>query len=60
MTKTLFNFRVERKDLERLKVQALAEGYSTLSSYIRSRLFGLSTDLKLNKILEILKNGQKT
>ena len=55
MVKKLFNFRLDKNQHERLRAQALAEGHTTISSYIRFKLFsGLSIDEKLNQILEIL------
>jgi uncharacterized protein (DUF1778 family) len=54
--------RVDLEEKERLEKLAKIEGCSTLTDFCRQRLFqSLSTDIKLNKILELLntKGGKR-
>ena len=56
----LKQFRLTPLQLKRLEVLAKNSGFNTISSYIRHRLFNdLSFDLKLNKILELIKKDEK-
>jgi len=60
MVKILFNFRLEKREIERMRSMALAEGYSTLSAYVRSKLFSSpSIEIKVNEILNKLNEIQK-
>jgi len=56
---TLVNFRLDRNQLERLKMLASTEGHNTVSQYIRSKLLNPSIEDKLNQILNILQKQQK-
>lgn len=60
MPRKLFNMRLSENEMKMLKDLAFAEGYSTLSGWVRAKLFsGLSIDMKLNEILETLKENKK-
>lgn len=48
------------EEMNRLKVLSRAEGFATLSNFVRNRLFqSLSVDLKLNNILSLLQEKNK-
>ena len=60
-TTRVIKFRVSTKQREILSNLAEAEGYTTLSDYIRNRVFDqdLATHCKLNEILSLLKLNER-
>lgn len=54
----LFQMRIDKVQYERLLALSSAEGYTTISQYIRSKLFDLSTEAKLNRILNLLEKNK--
>ena len=56
-----FRMRLTKNQKIRLIAMADAAGFKTISSYVRFILFNPTFDLKLNRILEIVKElGEKT
>lgn len=56
-TSYMLRIRLTEDQRERLEQLAKMDGSNTLSGYCRKKLFeSLSTELKLNKILELLDN----
>lgn len=51
--------RMTKNQKERLMFLANAAGFKTLSGYIRHMIFNQNLDLKLNKILDSLKDLKK-
>lgn len=51
--------RLAKNQKDRLKILAEGAGFKTLSNYIRFMLLNPSIDMKLNRILEIVKDLQK-
>jgi len=59
-TTYMLRLRLTEEQRERLEQLAHADGEVTLSSYCRKKLFeSLSTEIKLNKILELLDKNKK-
>ncbi|MFH1327045.1 MAG: hypothetical protein ABIH59_02880 [archaeon] len=50
-----FNIRLTKNQKIRLKVLADAAGFNTVSSYVRFMLFNPALDMKIDKILEIVR-----
>lgn len=62
MTKSNYMLRIRLTEEQRKRLEELshADGEVTLSSYCRKKLFeSLSTEIKLNKILEMLNKSKK-
>ncbi len=53
-----FHLRLTKEQKERLVVLSEAAGFATMSEYLRFMLFNPSIDMKLNRILEIVKELQ--
>ncbi|MBU0894562.1 MAG: hypothetical protein KKF48_02910 [Nanoarchaeota archaeon] len=51
--------RLTKTQGERLKILAEGAGFNTVSSYVRFMLFNPTFEMKLNRILEILKELKK-
>ena len=51
--------RLTKDQKERLRALAKGVGFSTISGYVRFMLFNPSFDMKLNRILEIIKDLQE-
>jgi len=52
---SILQVRLTKNQRERLKILADGAGFNTVSSYVRFRFFNPSFDMKLDRILEILK-----
>ena len=62
MTSTTYMLRIRLTEEQRKRLDELAkaDGEVTLSSYCRKKLFeSLSTEIKLNRILELLNKNKK-
>lgn len=56
----MLRIRLTEEQRQRLEQLAKADGDVTLSNYCRKKIFeNLSTELKLNKILELLDKSKK-
>lgn len=55
----LFQMRIDKVQYERLVALASAEGYTTISQYIRSKILEPSVEGKLNRILNMLEQNKK-
>jgi hypothetical protein len=52
----LLQIKLSKSQIEALRIRAAAEGFKTISSFVRTRCFdSVSQEVKLNKILELLK-----
>ncbi len=51
--------RIDTVQHKRLEALASAEGFTTISSYIRSKIFEPSVESKLNSIINLLKEKNK-
>jgi predicted DNA-binding protein len=51
--------RLTKEQKERLIALAKGSGFNTISSYVRFMIFNPSFDMKLNRILEIVKDLEK-
>lgn len=52
----MLQIKLSRSQIENLRVMAAAQGFKTVSSFVRTRCFdNVSQEVKLNKILELLK-----
>lgn len=59
-TTCAFQLRLTEEERRRLEELSRADGEATLSSFARKRLFAsLSTELKLNHILELLEKNKE-
>jgi len=56
---SILQVRLTKNQRERLEILADGAGFNTVSSYVRFMLFNPSLDMKLDKILEILKKLKK-
>ena len=54
-----FRIRLTKNQKIRLKAMTDAAGFKTISSYVRFILFNPTFDMKLNRILEIVKDLQE-
>jgi len=57
--KDKINIKLAREQKERLIALAKGSGFNTISSYVRFMIFNPSFDMKLNRILEIVKELQE-
>jgi len=46
--------RLDKIQHQRLEAMASAEGYATISQYVREKIFEPSVEIKINKILDLL------
>lgn len=53
----LLQIRLTKSQHERLKHQSVANGFNTLSNYVRTSLLNPSLEYKVNNILKILQEG---
>ncbi len=53
------NVRLTKNQIERLRILADGAGFKTVCSYVRFTLFNPTFDMKLNRILEIVKELQE-
>tara|TARA_Y100000034_G_scaffold106313_1_gene134919 strand:+ start:137 stop:355 length:219 start_codon:yes stop_codon:yes gene_type:complete len=51
--------RLTKTQKETLKLFAESSGFNTVSSYVRFTLFNPTFEMKLNRIIELLKNLEK-
>lgn len=54
-----FHLKLTKQQKERLIALTEAAGFATMSEYLRFMLFNPSIDMKLNRILEIVKDLQE-
>jgi len=54
-----FHLRLTKQQKERLIALAEVAGFATMSEYLRFMLFNPTFDIKLNRILEIVKELQE-
>ena len=54
-----FHLRLTKQQKERLVALSEAQGFATMSEYLRFMLFNPSIDEKLNRILEVVKDIQE-
>ena len=54
-----FHLRLTKEQKQRLIALSEAAGFATMSEYFRFMLFNPSIDMKLNRILEIVKELQE-
>jgi len=54
-----FHLRLTKEQKERLVAIAKSSGFNTISSYVRFMILNPSLDMKLNRILEIVKELQE-
>ena len=54
-----FHLRLTKEQKQRLIALAEGSGFATMSEYLRFMLFNPSIDMKLNRILEIVKELQE-
>ena len=59
MLKDKINIKLAKEQKERLVALAKGSGFNTISSYVRFMIFNPSFDMKLNRILEIVKDIQE-
>ena len=57
--KDKINIKMTGEQKERLVALAKGSGFNTISSYVRFMIFNPSFDMKLNRILEIVKDLQE-
>jgi len=57
--KEKINIKLTKEQKQRLVAQAKGSGFNTISSYVRFMIFNPSFDMKLNRILEIVKDLQE-
>jgi len=57
--KEKINIRLTKEQKQRLVAQAKGSGFNTVSSYVRFMIFNPTFDLKLNRIIEIVKDIQE-
>ena len=54
-----FHLRLTKEQKQRLIALTKGSGFNHMSEYLRFMLFNPSIDMKLNRIIEILKNMEK-
>jgi hypothetical protein len=55
----IMQVRLTKIQSEKLKILAESAGFNTVSSYVRFMLFNPTFEIKLNRILDILKGLKK-